>query len=173
MQEVVAALRRGEVIGIPTDTVYGLAALPAHEAQLFALKRRPAEVHVPLLVAAVEQAERVGELTSVARALIGEHWPGALTVVVSRQPGGAGQGTVGLRCPDHERVRALLRVVGPLSTTSANLHGEPPLTTAAAVSAAFPGIVVLDGGTCDGQPSTVVDCTGDEPVVLRPGAVAL
>lgn len=173
MEEVIAALGRGEVVGIPTDTVYGVASLPAHEAALFILKQRPPEVHVPLLVAGVEQAGEVGVLNPLARRLVEAHWPGALTVVVTRRPGVAGPPTVGLRCPDHDLVRALLGLTGPLSTTSANLHGDPPLTTAAAVLAAFPGIVVLDGGTCDGRPSTVVDCTGDEPVVLRPGTVAL
>lgn len=173
MEEVIAALGRGEVVGIPTDTVYGLASLPAHEAELFALKQRPPEVHVPLLVEGIGQAGEVGVLNALAHDLVERHWPGALTVVVARRPGVPGPPTVGLRCPDHDLIRDLLRAVGPLSTTSANLHGDPPLTTAAAVAAAFPGIVVLDGGPCDGQPSTVVDCTGAQPVVLRAGAVAL
>lgn len=166
--DAVAALRRGEVVAIPTDTLYGLAAVPARQALLFELKGRPAEVHVPVLVADIAQAVTLGE----RHAFMDEYWPGALTIVVRRLDG-APPGTVGLRCPDDDLVRDLCRRVGPLAVTSANLHGQPTPPDAAGVAALFPGIVVVDGGIRDGESSTVVDVTGPTPVVLRQGALHL
>lgn len=166
--EAVAALRRGEVIGIPTDTVYGVASLPSCSDRLFELKRRPPEVQVPVLVGDPDDAALLARVTPVGARLIEAFWPGALTVVL---PLLDSAGTVGLRCPDNDLVRSLCRSVGPLATTSANLHGEPPLTTADAVRATFPGLVVVDGGVCEGAPSTVVDATGDVVLVLREGRI--
>jgi tRNA threonylcarbamoyl adenosine modification protein (Sua5/YciO/YrdC/YwlC family) len=166
--EAIAALRRGEVIGIPTDTVYGVASLPSCSDRLFELKRRPPEVQVPVLIADPADASLLAEVTPVGARLIERFWPGALTVVL---PLLDSVGTVGLRCPDNDVVRSLCRSVGPLATTSANLHGQPPLTTAEAVRETFPGLVVVDGGFCEGAPSTVVDATGSEPVVLREGRI--
>src|SRR5688572_904245 len=105
-------------------------------------------------------------------------WPGALTLVLPRDPDvvadlGDDEATIGLRSPDHEVARALCGRVGPLATTSANLHGQPTATTAAEVEELFcPAVpVVLDDGTCAGSPSTVVDCTGEEPKLLREGRI--
>ena len=168
MDLAVASLIVGGVVGIPTDTVYGLAALPCFEHKLFTLKERPADVAVPILVADMKQAATIGEL----HPLMERWWPGALTVVVRRTDGLGGR-TVGVRCPDHAVVRALLREVGPLAVTSANRHGEPPATISRDVRVAFPGIVVIDGGICDGAPSTVVDTTVDPPAVLRQGELSL
>jgi tRNA threonylcarbamoyl adenosine modification protein (Sua5/YciO/YrdC/YwlC family) len=105
-------------------------------------------------------------------------WPGALTLVLPRHPGvvadlGHDEATIGLRCPDHALARELCRIVGPLATTSANLHGERTATTAQEVEDLFGAAVpvVLDGGTCEGAPSTVVDCTGAEPKLLREGRI--
>ena len=105
-------------------------------------------------------------------------WPGALTIVLPARPGlgadlGDDDATIGVRCPDHPVALALCRAVGPLATTSANVHGQPTLTTAAEVAEVFADAlpVVLDGGTCTGSPSTVVDCTGFEPRLLREGRV--
>ena len=162
----VDALRRGEVIGIPTDTVYGLAAL--EEDALFEIKQRPRHVEIPVLVADEAQMAELGvDLPSEAKRLMARFWPGALTIVVRR-----GGGTVGVRSPDHEVPIALCRAVGPLKTTSANRHGEPTATTAAHIEELFAGsILVLDGGTCEGSPSTVVDCTGDAVKLLREGRI--
>jgi tRNA threonylcarbamoyl adenosine modification protein (Sua5/YciO/YrdC/YwlC family) len=177
------ALRAGAVVGIPTDTVYGLAAdpsVPGATAALFALKGRPEHVELPVLVADVAQAEELAGpsgLGPAARLLAERFWPGALTVVVGRRPGvtwelGGTGGTIGLRCPASEPARSLCTEVGPLATTSANRHGEPPLVTAAELVAAFgPELVVVDGGRCAGAPSTVVDVTGWPARCLRPGAV--
>ena len=168
--EVADALRRGEVVAVPTDTVYGLVCLPSVSEKLYELKGRPASLELPVLAADVDQALTLAaEVTAAARALMDRWWPGGLTIVVER----VGGGTVGLRVPDHEIVRAVCRDVGPLASTSANLHGQPPATTAAEVRAAFSELLVVDGGECAGLPSTVVDCTGPQPVVLRQGAVQL
>ena len=141
-----AALRAGEVVALPTDTVYGLAALPAsaaHTGRLFALKGRAADVPVAVLCASPDQAPGAGDPAAVtAPTCAGSParlWPGPLTLVLPRRPGlglrarRAG-GTIGVRCPDHPLVRALAAEVGPLATTSANLHGEPTPPDAAGVA---------------------------------------
>lgn len=177
------ALASGLVVAVPTDTVYGLAVDPSRPGateRLFVLKGRPREVQVPVLVGDVEQvAGLAGDVPEVARRLMDRFWPGPITLVLRRHPGlvadlGADQTTVGVRRPAHDVAIALCRRSGLLATTSANLHGQPPLTTAHAVTEAFgDGVaVVLDGGTCAGAPSTVVDCTGSHPELLRPGAVS-
>ena len=173
---------------MPTDTVYGLAVDPSQPeavARLFALKGRPAEVPLPVLVAGSEQVALVaGRLGPAARHLADHHWPGPLTLVVPRRRGftvdlggpPAARQTVGVRRPDHPVVVALCDLLGPLAVTSANLHGASPATTAAGVVAEFAGAdqpeVVLDGGTCDGVPSTVVECRGPASRCLREGALA-
>lgn len=176
----VEALAAGRAIALPTDTVYGLAVdpfLPGAADRLFELKVRPRHVNLPVLVTGIDQA--LGLATAVpasAATLMGRFWPGPLTVVLPARAGlgadlGDDDATIGIRCPDHPVPLALCREVGPLATTSANRHGEPTLTTAAEVAATFGDTltVVLDGGTCTGSPSTVVDCTGVEPKLLREG----
>ena len=115
---------------------------------------------------------------AAAERLMARFWPGALTFVVPRRPDvtvdlGRDEATVGLRCPDHPVPIALCRQVGPLATTSANLHGQPTATTAAQVEELFGAAVpvVLDAGTCEGSPSTVVDCTGEQVKLLREGRI--
>jgi L-threonylcarbamoyladenylate synthase len=181
LAEAVAALRAGEVVGIPTDTVYGLAVDPRHPGavrRLFAVKERPLHVGLPVLVAdetqALELATGVGP---DARRLMTVWWPGALTIVVARRPAvgielGGDETTVGLRCPAHPVPRALAAAVGPIATTSANRHGQPPATTAAGLAASLSGVAaVVDAGECRGEPSTVVDCTVRPMRILRHGSV--
>ncbi|MEA2900138.1 MAG: L-threonylcarbamoyladenylate synthase [Actinomycetota bacterium] len=178
----VATLARGLPVALPTDTVYGLAVdpfLPGASDRVFELKRRPRDENLPVLVASTDQA--LGLATAVpssALVLMARFWPGALTIVLPARPGlgadlGDDDATIGVRCPDHPVPLALCRAVGPLATTSANVHGQPTLTTAAEVAEVFADAlpVVLDGGTCTGSPSTVVDCTGFEPRLLREGRV--
>jgi L-threonylcarbamoyladenylate synthase len=182
LEAAAKALLAGQIVGIPTDTVYGLAADAFHTGaadRLFAVKRRPRQVDLPVLVADVEQAlDLATAVPDSARRLMDRWWPGALTVVVPRRPDleadlGDDEATIGLRCPDHEIPLALCRQVGPLATTSANLHGDETLTTAAEVIATFGDSVaiVLDGGHCAGSPSTVVDCTGQDVKLLREGRI--
>jgi tRNA threonylcarbamoyl adenosine modification protein (Sua5/YciO/YrdC/YwlC family) len=174
------ALRGGGIVGVPTDTVYGLAADPFHAGatdRLFALKRRPRQVELPVLVASADQALFLAvAVPDAAHHLMARYWPGPLTLVLPRRPDlnadlGEDDATIGVRCPEHPVPLALCRNTGPIATTSANRHGQPPYSTAGEVDAEFgEGVdVVLDGGTCSGSPSTVVDCTGEEPRLLREG----
>lgn len=179
-----AALAAGRVVAIPTDTVYGLAARvdrPDALAAIFVAKGRPAGLALPVLVGRWRQAREVASSwPRAASMLAARFWPGALTVVVPVDPtlgahlGGNGT-SVGLRRPRHHFVEALCRRAGPLATTSANPHGLPPCATAREVTDAFSEkevALVIDGGTCDGRPSTVVDCTVSPPECLREGAIA-
>jgi L-threonylcarbamoyladenylate synthase len=176
----VEALSDGDIVGLPTDTVYGLAADPWKSGavdRLFRVKRRPRSVELVLFVAGIEQALSVSD--SVPRAamrLMEQLWPGPLTIVLPRRTGveadlGEDDATIGLRCPAHPVPLAVAREFGPYATTSANLHGEPPATTAGGLAALHGVSLVLDGGTCEGRPSTVVDATGEVPRLIRPGGV--
>ena len=182
LAEAVRALADGQPVAIPTDTVYGLAVDPFRPGatdRLFAAKRRPHDVNLPVLVTGVEQAlELATAVPDGAVVLMERFWPGPLTIVLPSRPDlgadlGEDEATVGVRCPRHPVPRALCERTGPLATTSANLHGQPTLTTAQEVVAVFAKTVpvVLDGGPCHGLPSTVVDCTGQEPKLLRAGRV--
>lgn len=181
---VVDALRRGGVVAIPTDTVYGLAvdpAVPGATRRLFELKGRPDDQPVAVLVASSDQARLLANpVPAYASRLMATHWPGALTLVLPRRRGvgldlGPPPTTVGVRCPDDALVRAVADRLGPLATTSANRHRQPTPASAADVAALFGERValVVDGGERPGRASTVVDCTGPEPVVLRDGEVRL
>jgi tRNA threonylcarbamoyl adenosine modification protein (Sua5/YciO/YrdC/YwlC family) len=176
------ALRSGAVVAIPTDTVYGLAVDPTRPGAadaLFVLKGRPPSLDLPVLVGSMEQAEALAGpagLSETARILADRFWPGALTMVVPRRPGltwalGAHSDTIGLRLPRHAVARALCAEVGALATTSANRHGEVPCTDAEAVARSFGSTVVVDGGRCDGAPSTVVSVLDGATRCLRQGAV--
>lgn len=183
---VKAVLSTGGVVAIPTDTVYGLAGLASRRdvlEKVFSLKERPQGIEVPVLVSGLDQAEKHGALVGeLARKLAFKFWPGGLTLVVGLSPDGSifagGEGTsVGIRQPADDHVLGLCESVGPLIGTSANRHGEPPATSAREVLASFEGALeldlIVDDGIRDGAPSTVVDCRGDTPVVLRQGSVRI
>ena len=180
----IAVLRAGGIVALPTDTVYGIAvdlATPGGIERLFAAKRRPPDKAVMLLLADVDQARAIGEWPPSATALADAFWPGGLTVVVRQDPAvqlpaalTGGAATIALRVPDHPAPRALAAALGPLPTTSANVSGEPEASTAEAIVEQLGDAIelVLDGGPAHGgPPSTVVDCTIDPPVILRPGAI--
>jgi L-threonylcarbamoyladenylate synthase len=183
-QDAVRLLRGGELVAFPTDTVYGVGAIvwngPA-VAGLYEAKLRPAGKAIPVLLAGPEDLSLIaGALPPAAARLAGAFWPGALTLVVpkaARLPDEVTGGgpSVAVRVPDHDIARALIRAAGaPLATTSANLSGRPSPVTAQEVAAQLEGRIalILDGGPCPGGiASTVVDLTGDEPVVLRPGPI--
>ncbi|MEW6226283.1 MAG: L-threonylcarbamoyladenylate synthase [Chloroflexota bacterium] len=182
--EAVARLRAGQIVALPTDTVYGIAAdlaLPDAIERLFAAKRRPPDKAVALLLADAAQAEILGIVGPAARVLAARFWPGGLTLVLPRRPEArlpdvlaAGAPTVGLRVPDHPAPRALATELGPLPTTSANLSGQPDARDAADVAATLGAAIalVIDGGPIRGGPgSTVVDCSVERPRVLRSGAI--
>jgi L-threonylcarbamoyladenylate synthase len=172
----VEALRRGDLVVLPTDTVYGLAAhpdLPAAIGRVYAVKERPAEKALPLLVESVGQAATVCEVGPLAERLMQRFWPGGLTLVLRarREPG-----TLALRMPDHPVPLALIRALGALlAPTSANRSGQPSCTTAAAVQAQLPTgyAVLIDAGPSPGgHDSTVLDLASSPPRVLRAGAIA-
>lgn len=182
----VSSLRRGEPAIVPTDTVYGVAAIATDSVgvdALFELKARPADRSVAVLVADAGQMDAIADVSDGERRLMEAFWPGGLTLVVARRPDisgiGADDGTVGVRCPDEEFVRRVAHEVGPLATTSANLSGKPTPSEAAAASASLTGpvAVVIDGGTRSGLASTVarvVEVGGELSVeVLRPGPVSI
>jgi L-threonylcarbamoyladenylate synthase len=183
LEAAIAALGAGQVVGVPTDTVYGLAAAPlvaGATARIFAVKRRPAGVDLPVLVADVEQARSwAAAWPAAASRLADAFWPGALTIVVARRPSladvalGGRPETVGLRWPGHVVPVELCRRLGPLATTSANRHGQPPLATAVSVRETFANEVpvVVDGGECAGEPSTVVECLGETVRLVREGRI--
>ena len=184
-----AALSRGELLGLPTETVYGLAADADNDAavaQIFAAKGRPANhpliVHVADAAAVPRYAK---EVPLFAQQLMDAFWPGPLTVILPRLPGAAnastgGQDSVGLRCPAHPVAQAVLRAcqhlsppIWGVSAPSANQFGRVSPTTAQHVATELgDDLLVLDGGACAvGIESTIVDCTRGVPVLLRPGAV--
>jgi L-threonylcarbamoyladenylate synthase len=180
-----AVLRRGGLVAMPTETVYGLAAAAENEAAvraMFAAKGRPAD-H-PVIVHLAEAAQLDGfaaQIPETARKPAAAFWPGPLTLVLHRGPRvndlvTGGLPTVGLRVPEHAAAQALLRACGgPLAAPSANRFGSVSPTTAAHVLADLAGRVdlILDGGPCRiGLESTIVDCTAGEGVrILRPGFI--
>jgi L-threonylcarbamoyladenylate synthase len=175
------ALRSGLVVGVPTDTVYGLAAdptVPGALTRIFEAKRRSEAVALPLLVAEPEELEQLAVVPARARRLRERFWPGPLTLVLARKPGirfdlGGDPSTIGVRCPGGALVHELLAATGPLAVTSANLHGEPALHTAKEVRRRFGAALalVIDGGTCEGEASTVVSLRSRRIACLREGAI--
>ncbi len=182
----VDALRGGELVAFPTETVYGLgadASNPDAVRRLFAVKGRPADHPVIVHVARATQLDELAhDVPDVARRLADAFWPGALTIVVVRDPDRVapavtgGRATVGIRVPDHPVAHALLDGFGGgVAAPSANRFGRVSPTTAAHVRADLGDdvSVVLDGGPCRvGVESTIVDVTGDEPAILRVGGVS-
>jgi L-threonylcarbamoyladenylate synthase len=178
-----AVIRRGGLIILPTDTVYGVAAdlwQPDAVAALYAAKRRPPDRAIPILLSAGSEIDRVAErVPEAARRLAAALWPGPLTIVVPKRPNVpeivSSLPTVGVRVPDHDAARAAIRACGgALAVTSANLSDQPSALTAEEAADALGEAVglVLDGGPAPGgTPSTVVDVTGDTLTVLRSGPV--
>ncbi|WP_436793221.1 L-threonylcarbamoyladenylate synthase [Actinospongicola halichondriae] len=184
VERIVDVLIAGGVAVLPTDTVYGLAALPDDGdamARLFELKGRAATVPVAVLCATPMQALSIaGTVSSSGAILAGQHWPGPLTLVLPRSADldwdlGEPRSTIGVRCPDHRLIQRVAERTGPIAATSANRHGEPTPSTAAAAAASLTGPVdlVVDGGEIVGSASTVVDATGPEPTVLRQGPIRI
>lgn len=184
LDAAVHAVSRGEVIVLPTDTVYGVGAdafSPDAVARLLAAKGRDRQMPPPVLIPSVRTVDGLArDVTAAARALMDAFWPGPLTLIVHAQPSlawdlGETQGTVALRVPAHDAALALLARTGPLAVTSANLTGKPAATSAedareqlgSAVS------VYLDAGDSPlGVASTIVDATGPALRVVRDGGVS-
>jgi L-threonylcarbamoyladenylate synthase len=177
-------LQHGGLVAFPTDTVYGLAALPFngdYVEELFSAKGRNNARAIAVLVGDFDDLQRVvNHFEETATRLAHRFWPGPLTLVVSKHPQLPEElsqdGTIGVRMPDHPIALALLRKIGPLAVTSANLSGEENANTAEEVNRQLNGRVhlILDGGrTSGGVPSTVVNCTSSSLAILREGPITL
>lgn len=175
-------LESGGLVAFPTDTVYGVGAKVFDRMaveSIYAAKDRPVEKAIPVLIGDLDDLLKVATaVPEIALRLAAHFWPGPLTLVVPKHPElpeavSAGP-TVGVRIPNHPAARALLRLAGPMAVTSANISGQPSPTTAQEVSSQLDGRIalILDGGkTPGGYPSTVVDCAGGEPQILRAGPI--
>jgi len=185
IEQAAQALATGELVGIPTETVYGLAANAMDDVavrRIYAAKGRPADHPLIVHIANAASAQNFAAgIPLLAQRLMRAFWPGPLTLILSRRTGVAnmaagGQGSIGLRCPAHPVAQALLsacatRGVTGLAAPSANRFGRVSPTTAVHVAAEFgPDLLVLDGCPCTvGIESAIVDCTRGVPVLLRPG----
>jgi len=185
--QAVQALRDGHLVGLPTETVYGLAANARDDAAvnlIFAAKGRPADHPLIVHVASAAQVPLfAAQVPDFAQRLMDAFWPGPLTLILPRQPGVAktsagGQDSIGLRCPSHPVAQAVLQAglafgVDGVSAPSANRFGRVSPTTAEHVQSELGSeLLILDGGECEvGIESTIIDCTRGEPVLLRPGHI--
>lgn len=179
-----ATLVAGEVVVVPTDTVYGLAARPDDVAavrQVFLAKGRPADLHLPVLAASLDQVRRLGvALSADALTLAARWWPGPLTMVLAfsytptRPDWLAGREEVAVRIPANAFLLDLLQRTGVLVVTSSNLHGSvtPPTADEAARRLANHVSLIIDGGALDTVPSTLVNLRAGSPVVEREGAIS-
>jgi L-threonylcarbamoyladenylate synthase len=181
----VDAIEAGDLVVLPTDTVYGIAAdaFKADAVQrLLDAKGRGRDMPPPVLISVIESLDALAtDVPEAGRKLCEAFWPGPLTVICHAQSSlmwdlGDTQGTVALRVPDHENTRELLSRTGPLAVSSANLSGQPAALDVYDAEAQLRDSVAvyLDGGTTTGgEPSTIVDLTGDTPYVVRVGALSL
>jgi L-threonylcarbamoyladenylate synthase len=177
-------LQAGGLVAFPTDTVYGVGAL-AFDANavesIYVAKDRPIEKAIPVLIGDQADLEKVGaDIPDSARKLASRFWPGPLTILVPKRAdlpeAVSATATVGVRVPDHEVARALLRAAGPMAVTSANISGKLSPVTAREVYEQLKDRIdlIIDGGkTPGGVPSTLVDCTSEELKVLREGPLSL
>jgi L-threonylcarbamoyladenylate synthase len=183
LEEAATLIRAGGIVAVPTDTLYGLAADPFSSTaveRIFAVKGRSAERALPLIAADIEQIERwLSPVPPAGRRLAAAYWPGPLTLLVARPaalPAGVTGGLeqVGVRVPAHAVARELCRVCGrPLTATSANPSGAPASADPDAVARTLPDVdLLLDAGhSRGGPPSTIVDVSGSEVRLVRPGAI--
>ncbi len=179
----VKLLQAGELIALPTDTVYGVAAIasqPSAVARLYVAKGRPPERSIPILLADPHDLDAVAaEVSDLVRRLAANFWPGGLTLIVPKgsavPPEVSSTPTVAVRLPDLALTRQIIAAVGaPVAATSANRSGQPDARTASEVMAQLDGRIaaVVDGGSSPGGvPSTILDCTTDPPRILRAGAI--
>lgn len=182
LAHAVDVLKNGGLVAFPTDTVYGLAALPTEVEfieRLYTAKGRESTRAIAILLSSPAELENVSlHPSKSAIQLANKFWPGPITLIVPRHPDLpdilSPNPTIGVRIPDHDIALMLLRATGPLGVTSANISGRENTVTAEEVLLQLDGKIhlVIDGGECPGSvPSTVVDCTAPKPVILRPGPI--
>ena len=184
IQTALEILQSGGIVAFPTDTVYGLGSLAFNNAaieSIYTAKDRPIEKAIPILIGDLSDLDQVADdIPSMAFRFASRFWPGPLTCVVPKKqtlpPAVSANTTVAVRIPDHPDTRALLRAAGPMAVTSANISGQSSPSTAQEVYDQLNGRIplILDGGkTKGGIPSTLVDCTGDKPIILREGPITM
>ena len=177
-------LNSGGLVALPTDTVYGLGALVFDEKavkSIYTAKGRSSEKAIPILVGDPVDLEKVSlNVPQMAKTLADHFWPGPLTLVIPKNPlipdGVSILPSVGVRIPDHPVTRRILQAAGPMAVTSANLSGRENPATAQDVLAQLDGRIdlIIDAGPVgEGWASTVVNCLGPEPVILREGPITL
>ena len=179
----ISILKQGGLVAFPTDTVYGLGASASNQpavARIYQVKERPKDMALPLLLAHTSQINEVAyPVPPIAWLLADKFLPGALTIVLYKSNSvldivTGGGSTVAVRIPAHPIPVALAEDLGPIVGTSANLSGKPSALTADEVCSQFGDKIdlVIDGGRCPGgRESTIVDVTGEVPVILREGAI--
>ena len=184
IEKGISILKQGGLVAFPTDTVYGLGACADNQQaveRVYQVKERPRNMALPLLLAHTSQISEVAEpVPPIAWLLADKFLPGALTIVLYRSNSvldvvTGGGSTVAVRIPAHPVPVALAEDLGPIVGTSANLSGKPSVLTADEVCSQFGDKIdlVIDGGRCPGgRESTIVDVTGEVPVVLREGAIS-
>lgn len=181
-EEVCEALDGESLVVYPTDTLYGLGGNPYSEAALdrvYAAKRRPRDQPIALALASAADVWTYGHATPLARAFASKHLPGPVTILLkptAKAPANllSAQGLVGIRVPDHPVAQAIAKAFGPITTTSANLHGGAPVATCRDAARQLGDAVALyvdAGPSRHGRESTIVDLTGSEPKVVREGAL--
>ena len=184
IQSALEILQSGGLVAFPTDTVYGLGALAFDNnaiESIYTAKDRPIEKAIPILIGDLIDLDQVAvDIPDMALHFAARFWPGPLTCIVPKKLtlplAVSATATVAVRIPDHSDARALLRAAGPMAVTSANISGGASPSTAQEVYDQLKGRIplILDGGkTQGGIPSTLVDCTGEKPVVLREGPISL
>lgn len=177
-------LQGSGIVAFPTDTVYGLGALAFDNdaiESIYAAKNRPLEKAIPVLIGDLSDLDKVGfDIPDMALRFAARFMPGPLTCIIPKKPtlprAVSATSTVAVRIPNHPDALALLRAAGPMAVTSANISGSPNPLTARDVYDQLNGRIplILDGGkTPGGIPSTLVDCTGDQPIILREGPITL
>jgi L-threonylcarbamoyladenylate synthase len=184
IETALTILQTGGIVAFPTDTVYGLGALAFDNKaieSIYTAKDRPIEKAIPILIGDWSDLDKVADnIPDMALRFSARFWPGPLTCIVPKKrtlpPAISATSTVAVRIPDHPDARALLHAAGPMAVTSANISGQQSPTTAQEVYEQLQGRIplILDGGkTPGGIPSTLVDCTGEKPIILREGPISM
>ena len=181
VSEASRVLNEGKLVLLPTDTVYGIAAIPTNKSaveEIFQRKKRSDDQACAVLVSDASQASELVISSAEFKLLSQRFWPGPLTIVTERSRQlsyflGGDENSIGIRCPDHRFMQSLTEVVGPLAVTSANRSGlQTPENAKAAAKELGENMLVIDGGKCKGKPSTVVNLLSNETEILREGALS-
>lgn len=179
--EVVAAIKQGKVIVYPTDTLYGLGAdifNPDAVRMVFAVKHRPLTTPLSIALSSVDDIDTIARIPEYAKSLIATFLPGSLTIILPKRehiPNIVGKdAAIAIRVPNHSLAQHLLSACGPLTATSANIHGQHTPSTIAELKKQFGDTIAqyVDGGTLVGKSSTIVDLTTAQPKILREGTTS-